>query len=195
MWHDNDVSYFLSSNDHVTGPYSREELEDSLKYGVISSGALICREGTDDWQTISSLFEDEKPRNGLPTLPPDPSTPFTELQRSNTNAATVYQQYYNPKSPGVAVLLEILPGLFLQTFGIGNLYAGNIGAGLALMLTYWLTVVVNFLLLFVLIGFITWPLTFLIYLIVAIITSQRSAERSNWEKIMTGKRAPVQLPG
>ncbi|MCY2960195.1 MAG: hypothetical protein NTY35_08515 [Planctomycetota bacterium] len=64
-----------------------------------------------------------------------------------------------PKDTGIALILELVPGMFLQTFGIGNLYAGNIGWGLALMIGYWIAATVNFLLLFVLIGFVTWPLT------------------------------------
>jgi len=39
------------------------------------------------------------------------------------------------------------------------LYAGNIGWGLALMIGYWIAAAVNTVLLFVLIGFVTWPLT------------------------------------
>lgn len=68
-----------------------------------------------------------------------------------------------PKDPGIALILEILPGVFLNTFGIGNLYAGNLGWGLALMFGYWIASAVNFLLLFVLIGFVTWPLTWLCF--------------------------------
>lgn len=64
-----------------------------------------------------------------------------------------------PKDTGIALILELVPGMFLQTFGIGNLYAGNIGWGIALMFGYWIAATVNFLLLFVLIGFVTWPLT------------------------------------
>lgn len=64
-----------------------------------------------------------------------------------------------PKDVGIALILELVPGMFLQTFGIGNLYAGNIGWGIALMVGYWLAAAINTLLLFVLVGFVTWPLT------------------------------------
>jgi len=64
-----------------------------------------------------------------------------------------------PKDPGIALILELVPGVFLNTFGIGNLYAGNLAWGLALMFGYWIASVVNFARLFVLIGFVTWPLT------------------------------------
>ena len=31
--------------------------------------------------------------------------------------------------PGIAALLEVLGGMFAQTFGIGHIYAGNVTAG------------------------------------------------------------------
>lgn len=67
------------------------------------------------------------------------------------------------KDPTLAVLLELLPGIFFQTFGIGNIYAGNVLLGIALMLGYWFSCLVNLALCFVLIGFVTWPLTFVAF--------------------------------
>jgi TM2 domain-containing membrane protein YozV len=64
------------------------------------------------------------------------------------------------KDPTAAVLLEVLPAICLQVFGIGNIYAGNVLVGLLIMVGYWLTCLVNLALCFILIGFITWPLTF-----------------------------------
>ena len=84
-----------------------------------------------------------------------------------------------PKSPGTAVLLEVLPGFFFQTFGIGHMYAGNVPVGLLLMFGYWFVTFVNFLLCFLLIGFITWPLCFLGTLILSSVTASNAATRSN----------------
>lgn len=67
------------------------------------------------------------------------------------------------KDPTAALLLELLPALTIQTFGIGNIYAGNILLGVLLMVGYWMTCVVNFLLCFIVIGIITWPLTWLAF--------------------------------
>jgi len=67
------------------------------------------------------------------------------------------------KDPTAAVLLEILPGICLSTFGIGNIYAGNVLAGLLIMVGYWLSCLVNLGLCFLLIGFITWPLTWIAF--------------------------------
>lgn len=84
-----------------------------------------------------------------------------------------------PKSSGTAVLLELLPGFFLQTFGIGHLYAGNVGVGLLFMFGYWFVQFINFLLCFVLIGFITMPLCFILAMVLSPILASSAVERSN----------------
>jgi TM2 domain-containing membrane protein YozV len=79
-----------------------------------------------------------------------------------------HHHYYRAaKSGGTAAILEILPGLFLSTFGIGHMYAGNVGIGLLLMFGYWFLLFINLLLCFVLIGFITLPLTWLLMIIIS----------------------------
>lgn len=83
-----------------------------------------------------------------------------------------------PKDPGIALILELVPGMFLQTFGIGNLYAGNIGWGIALMLGYWIAATVNFVLCFILIGFVTWPLTWLAFAVVSCMLAAQKAKDS-----------------
>ena len=173
------MKYFLSCNDHVTGPYTREELLDSLNYGVVAQQARVCQEGTEDWLPIGALHS--------PAPLAVAATPFTELRQAQAageygqQPVAVYHHYQPLKSPGIAILLEILPGIFLQTFGIGNLYSGNIVTGLVLMFTYWASLIVNFILVFFLIGLATLPITFMIYLVFAIITAKRSAERANWQ--------------
>lgn len=84
-----------------------------------------------------------------------------------------------PKSSGTAVLLEILPGFFFQTFGIGHIYAGNVGAGLLFMFGYWFIQFVNILLCFVLIGFITLPLCFLLAMVISPVTAANAATRNS----------------
>jgi TM2 domain-containing membrane protein YozV len=82
------------------------------------------------------------------------------------------------RSSAVAAMLEILPGFFLQTFGIGHIYAGNVAAGLLLMFGYWLLTFINILLLFVLIGFVTWPLCFLTTIILSPILAANTASKA-----------------
>jgi len=38
---------------------------------------------------------------------------------------------------------RLLGGFFFQTCGIGNLYAGNVGVGIGVMLGYWLLTAIN----------------------------------------------------
>lgn len=67
----------------------------------------------------------------------------------------------------IAVLLELVPGFVLQTFGLGHIYRGRVGMGLFIMLSYWALQAVNVLLMTLLIGFVTAPLTWLFYLVAA----------------------------
>jgi TM2 domain-containing membrane protein YozV len=84
-----------------------------------------------------------------------------------------------PKSTGTAVLLEVLPGFFFQTFGIGHMYAGNVAAGLLLMFGYWFIQFINLLLCFLIIGFITLPLCFILAMVISPILASNAAARTN----------------
>lgn len=79
-------------------------------------------------------------------------------------------------NPGVAVVLELLPGIMMQTFGIGNIYAGNVAGGILMMIGYWVSCVINLFLCFLLIGFVTWPLTWIAFMIFCPITANSSAK-------------------
>src|SRR5215216_3975808 len=107
-----------------------------------------------------------------PQQPPSPYPP-RHVQH------VVHHYRTPPKTTAVAVLLEVLPGLFLQTFGIGHLYAGNIGVGLLFMFGYWFVQFINLLLCFVLIGFITGPLCFILALVISPLLASNAAERAN----------------
>ena len=75
---------------------------------------------------------------------------------------TVVHVHHHPaRDPGIAVILELLPGIMVQTFGIGNIYAGNVAGGILMMFGYWVAQIVNLFLCLILIGFITLPLTFM----------------------------------
>lgn len=66
-----------------------------------------------------------------------------------------------------AVLLEVLPGLLFQTFGIGHIYQGRVGLGLFIMISYWLLQGLNLILTLFLVGLVTGPLTWLFYMVAA----------------------------
>ncbi len=98
-----------------------------------------------------------------------------------------YQQpqaaYYQPpprtgKDPTIALILELIPGFLFQTFGIGNIYAGNVGLGIGLLIGYWVLVAINFVLCFVFIGFITWPLTWILFMILCPLLAYNAAKKT-----------------
>jgi len=104
--------------------------------------------------------------------PPYPYYPPPPVQH------VVHHYQSPPKSSGTAVLLEILPGFCFQTFGIGHMYAGNVGTGLLIMFGYWFVQFINLLLCLFLIGFITLPLCFLLVIIISPILASNAAARS-----------------
>ena len=85
----------------------------------------------------------------------------------------------SPKNPGLAVALELLGGFFFQTFGVGHLYAGNVGLGLGLMFGYWFLTAINVMLCFVLVGLVTWPLTWIAFMIISSLTANNAAKAAN----------------
>jgi hypothetical protein len=86
-----------------------------------------------------------------------------------------------PKNGGLAVALELLGGFFFQTFGVGHLYAGNVGMGLGLMFGYWALTALNLALCFIVVGFVTWPLTWLAFMIISAITASNAAKKFNMQ--------------
>jgi TM2 domain-containing membrane protein YozV len=70
-------------------------------------------------------------------------------------------------SNALAIGLEVGPGFFFQTFGVGHMYAGRVSTGLALMFGYWVLQAINAALMSVWIGFITAPLTWLAFMVLA----------------------------
>jgi hypothetical protein len=100
-----------------------------------------------------------------------PRTPYPYQQQPVVQYVNYYQT--PPRSSGVAALLELLPGLFFQTFGIGHIYAGNVGVGLLFMFGYWFIQFINVLLCFVLIG-----------------SSRPSSRRTRFRETATGSRSP-----
>jgi TM2 domain-containing membrane protein YozV len=82
----------------------------------------------------------------------------------------------NDRSPALAAFLEIAGGLF-QLFGIGHIYAGHVLRGVIFMALWWLIAAVNAALTLVLIGWITWPICWLVYAAVAALGAAALARR------------------
>jgi TM2 domain-containing membrane protein YozV len=82
----------------------------------------------------------------------------------------------NDRSPTVAAFLEIVGGVF-QLFGIGHIYAGHVLRGVIIMVVWWLIAGVNAALTLVLIGWVTGPICWLIYVILAAFGAASLARR------------------
>lgn len=79
------------------------------------------------------------------------------------------------KSKTLATLLELIPGGFFHVFGLGNIYAGNY-TGFIIMISYFILQAINFLLCFVLIGYVTFPLTWLAYMIGSTLLARKACK-------------------
>jgi TM2 domain-containing membrane protein YozV len=89
----------------------------------------------------------------------------------------VHHHYHSEKSPGIAAILEVLPGLFFQTFGIGHMYAGQIGTGLLAMFGYWVVLMINIVLCYLCIGMITLPICWVLMMVISPIKAAQSCGR------------------
>ena len=112
-----------------------------------------------------------------PPVPPFSGVPYSGVAYSGPP----YQPGRSgaaPRSAGAAVALEIVLGLF-GVFGVGNIYAGKVGQGIALMVSFWVLFWVNVLLWFFVIGIVTGPLTYIAYLVIGPVTAARAVESHN----------------
>lgn len=117
----------------------------------------------------------QPPRPYQPPQPPQPPYPYPPPQVQHV----IHHYRTPPKSPITAVLLELMPGFFFQTFGIGQIYAGNVGLGLLFLFGYWFVFFVNILLCFVAIGFITGPLCWLAMAVISSLLASNAVQRGN----------------
>src|SRR4051794_27691624 len=82
------------------------------------------------------------------------------------------------RSAGAAVALELVLGI-LGIFGVGNIYAGRAGLGVALMLSFWALFWINVGLIFLIVGWVTMPLTWIAFLIAGPLLAARAVEAHN----------------
>ena len=121
----------------------------------------------------------QPPQPYKPPRPYQPPPPSSNPYPSQQVQHVIHHYQPAPRSAGTAVLLEVLPGFFLQTFGIGHIYAGNVGVGLLFMFGYWFVLFVNILLCLLIIGFITGPLCFLGTMLVSSMLAANAVTRNN----------------
>lgn len=84
--------------------------------------------------------------------------------------------YQPPKSAGIAAILEVVGGFF-QVFGLGNMYAGNIGVGLLFLFGYWFVAAFFFVVsILTCTGWLVLPMLWMTTLIVSICTATASCK-------------------
>jgi TM2 domain-containing membrane protein YozV len=111
--------------------------------------------------------------------PPAPHYPPAPQYAPTSHPQQFYAVPVVPtKSTGTAVVLELVPGLF-GVFGIGNMYAGRIGTGIALMVSYWVLFWINVVLAFFLIGVATLALTWIVFMVVGPLLAVSAVGRHN----------------
>jgi len=100
------------------------------------------------------------------------------MQSTRPTTGPIYHDpRISPHSPAVAAVLELVPGLLINTFGIGHIYAGNTIGGLAIMFGYWFVLAINLLLCLVFIGFLTGPVCWIGMMVVSPIIASRTAAK------------------
>ncbi len=165
--------YYLLESKRVTGPFEEEELRDRIYRGQLPVSTLACRENDpqEKWAPLEQLLLgiDQEMRQQAQRASSSWNPPATR------SPAAYRGPVRTPPDPNVAVLLEILPGVFLHVFGIGNIYAGNIGGGVVLMVGYWLIQLMNLFLCFFLIGI---PLLLITYIVFIILGAKTASERA-----------------
>jgi len=93
------------------------------------------------------------------------------------------------KNPGTAVLIEVV-GILFSFPGLGSVYGGNM-LGLLLTFTYLPLQVLNFFLVFLFIGMVTMPLTFVAYLVIGIVMANSSVATHNQRLALTLGAVPL----
>ncbi len=71
--------------------------------------------------------------------------PSVEQEKIQPDRSGVEAIPIHTRSETVAGLLEFLPGMFLHIFGVGHMYAGNIGTGFLMMFGGWFLALCEFL--------------------------------------------------
>lgn len=170
--HPLDKRWHVHVDGQTYGPYTGHEIRRMIAEKQIHEADFVCAEGASAWSAanadplLGSMF-----RAGVSTLAqvhapaPINAGGGTVVQVTNqvpNNNAAVAALLMSagdaaPKSPGIALLLSFL------FCGAGQMYNGQVGKGIALLIFYWITLFLGFSLaiigiglLFFLVAFILW---------------------------------------
>jgi hypothetical protein len=92
--------YYSDGSSGAQGPYSKEELTEFYKEGVVSAECIVCPEGSQSWYPIATILAQKQPDSQpapnqrpmqLRTTLPVPNVPARPTQRTvNGHAAREY---------------------------------------------------------------------------------------------------------
>lgn len=108
-------TYFVAHGSSITGPFAEEQLLNMWRSGAITADAHVCLDGTEEWIPI------KRELNMIEVFRPKVSA---EMRGASVLAAA--------RSPAVSYRTAVLLSLLLP--GLGHIYAGEVGSGIAVML-------------------------------------------------------------
>jgi hypothetical protein len=166
------MSWYYGVGSQQFGPFDIEAIRRLVNSGLITRTTPMWRAGMESWSAASSV---EELKEAFSTIPPPIAPPAASPAFATAISAP------RQVDPAVAALLELLPGLIVYTFGIGHIYAGRLGLGLTLMVGGWLILLINFGLIFLLVGVCTFPIAFILLAVFSSISAYRTAQGRNLE--------------
>lgn len=172
------MTWYYAVGSQQFGPFDVEAIKRLINSGLITRTTPMWRAGMENW---SAAAEVEELKEAFSTVPPPISPPTPTPTPAPAAAAATAMGAPRPVDPAVAALLELLPGLIAYTFGIGHIYAGRLALGLTLMVGGWLILLINFGLIFLLVGVCTFPIAFILLAVFCTISAYRSAQSRNLE--------------
>jgi TM2 domain-containing membrane protein YozV len=168
--HPLDKRWYLSVDGQTYGPYSGHELRNMVDTEQFQENDYVCPEGGDAWiaaksdPLLGSVFKRRSSQVQFHAPAPVAGNSGTVVQITNqmpnNNAAAALLLATGdaaPKSPGIALLLSFF------ICGAGQMYNGQVGKGIAMLIAYWFTAVMMFSLLIVG-GFVLGLILFVLWL-------------------------------
>lgn len=150
--HPLDKRWYLSVDGETYGPYSGHELKKMVSSDQFQENDFVCPEGGDSWTMakadplLGSVFKRESQTAQINTPAPVHGNTGTVVQVTNqmpgNNAAAAALLLSTgdaaAKSPGVALLLSFF------IIGAGQMYNGQVGKGIAMLLGWFFSFVFIF---------------------------------------------------
>ncbi len=168
--HPLDKRWFAHVDGQTYGPYSGHDVKRMAQSGQILESDFLCPEGGTSWvmakndPLLGPIFKRREETTQFHVPPPVNANGGTVVQVTNqipsNNAALAAMLLTTgdaaPKSPGVALLLSFF------ICGAGQMYNGQVGKGIAMLIAYWLTALL--MIPFFLIGIVLFVVIFILWI-------------------------------